>query len=599
MSILDSEETPYQFLRSIQAGINSVETFSGKREDFRAWHSLLLEQIDAVDMGYLCRSDRMPACVVTAASESLKQFYSKLEKHVKGHRHIRMKVKESLPKDLRRAVDQQPLTTTLDFLANVTMPEEAKVREQIITRVTEHLDDNNVQFVERLPSLFQILKYLKQRMSAVTALEKTNMYDNFSKLRISDNNFEGFVTEVRDARSALSDVGVKVDDTAVLTLITSHLPATAAVAASSLLAQNKSIDEVIQGLITVYRNQVADKKSKDRNEEPTVEALPVFSSPSPIAQIVRSGARGRGRKNRGGRGNHRGGARGGRFEFREGKSVCACCGGTGHKQAQCPSEPSSSHAQPVSNTAQNAKKDVCGYCNHTGHKTEKCWTKARDEKNKSAMLAQTVSATAFVLSLDLHAFKNSSSVEKGDLLADTGAEMHVCNDVKWFTNMKKLVEHILVHGVNPDHPMKVEFIGKISLVLDIKGKPVDTTISDVLLLPSCPCSLLSVGWLAKRKNVSMTITAGDGNTPGKMVATRDGVVLFEGEQPPNSTRFHVKRWQECAGRSAVADPAKYVVSARACSNINSNCVNGGGGNNQTHLSDQFPPREPHKYRQYG
>lgn len=568
MSIFESEESPFQILRMTQTAVARVTAFSGKKEDFRLWENLLDEQVSSIGMSCYLRGAFLPACVVSGSPEGLKAFYSKLEKYSLAQRHIRFKVREALPPELQVAVYQLPPTKTTDFLSHVTLPEDQAIRDQIITRVTEYTDENKEKYVEKLPALHSIMVSLEGRFTATTAIEKNYLYHNFVTMTKGRSTFDQFISRMRDGRAVVVDTGIKIDDTAVINIILANIDAEAAAIVRTLMAQDRPLEELISILSRHYRDKQAGTgtKQKEIAQETTLDALSVFqSSPAPFAQT--GGGRGRGgRRNRGG-GDNRGGARGGGFEFRDGLPVCACCKGLGHKKAQCPSRSILAQAQPAqpAQSAQSSKKDlVCDFCKKKGHSAEDCYKRKKEEKKAGKPLTAFANVDAMLMSV---MFDPHSHKKKLLFIIDSGAQQHICNDPDLFVSLYRLDPPKQVNGINPNEPLIAYFVGEISVILSVQGKPKRTTFSDVLFCPSCPVSLFSQTYESERGTDTETYHV-DGDKPGKMIGKRDGQVYFEGEQIPGSARMLLKFWERGSDTQLAVYP---VVSTCPHSNMNDEC----------------------------
>lgn len=607
MSLLESNESVIQFTKFVQQGIGSFEKFAGVKARYRSWKNNVDESIEAVGMGVLLSSACLPVYDVANTAAGVSAFTLVVEKYKMAHRHIRLRLKEALSEDLKREVDQLPLTKVTDFLSNVTMPEDADLRKTILDKVTDHADEKKERYADKFPSVFVILSYLSKRFVAVTPLEKNELYTAFHSMKMGDESIEHFVARVKEARAVLIEVGEPIGDLAVQNVIVQNLPRELQWLASRLMAQKLPLQEVIDSLTEAWKNEKCMSKTQSltqstqskraerktgAGDDQALEALPVFSSSSLSQSAQNFSGRGRGGF-RGGRGGHQqSDTRAGRNENRDVRLVCHCCGGVGHKKAQCPSNPTVclSSTQPAVHT-QSRSDIVCDYCKQSGHTAAKCWKRKKDaqqDKKKSAMLANGKPVTA--LSVTVFAHSDGKSVDLSEKMLDSGAEMSISNNIDEFVEYEALEKPLEIIGIDPTHPVLAEGIGTIALVLEVEGKPQNTTFSDVLFVRTCPCTLLSVGWLGEKQNIAMETTLGDENTPAQWFGRRNGKIVFEAEMKRGGNRYYLKRWTGAAVSANMSNTQiknsnpTHMVST--CANLNSVSVKSIGVNENKSIVTQ-------------
>ena len=598
LSILDSHETLVQFIKMIQTGFSELKTFSGKKIEYRTWYIALEDKARAVSMSGLLTEYCVPVCVVGSTVEAKQAFRTKVEKLQAANHLIRMKIKEVLPVDLRVAVDQQAPTKTEAFFSKVVLAE--PLRSRVLTAMTQYTDEKGVQYIERQPAVCTIIAYLHKRFSAITELEKHQLYTELVMTKIGKGEtFVQFITNVREKRNTALGAGVPVQDEAMKTLVLSQMPSSTEVLVHRMMQEKWEVDQIIDGLEMHFRDlttmaeiKKGSNPGKNSNQsalgagDPAVDALVVSANPTPVFDVQdggsnrgRRGGRGRGGKWRGGRGRGGSNARGGRFEFRDGKPVCACCGGVGHKQAVCPSAQDS---PAVSAPTVSGSTAQCSFCHKPGHTAERCFQKQREERKntKVSMLAQTVpasqSVTSFVVSISV--YSDTTSTTKNDFLVDSGSQRHICNNKNLFTELKEMDTPIRIGGVVPGQFVMCTHVGTIFLELEVDGQSRRTTISDVLYVVSCPCSLLSTAWLHEKGIGTETIPVKNGQ-PALMTGIRKDEKtgnfekVFQARQSPNTARMLLSIWPGWRSSEFKAVLASNVVCAQrgavsTCTNSN-------------------------------
>src|SRR5512141_674736 len=375
MSVLESDETPFQFIEAITSAFGTVKQFPNKTGEYRVWFLREDEQLASVGCQFLIVDCTLPSCTVKD-EPTYKIFTTMLDKYHKVHRWIRCKTKEALPDDVRLAVDQLAPTKVADFLKNVTVA--AECRDRVIARTTEFTDEKKEACIEKLPALATVVAYLKKRYLAATSMEKTALYNRFANQKWPKGmDFPTFMAQLRESKAAVVESGVPVDPIAVQNVLLNNLPDHAIAVIGPSLAKEppEEFDVLVKTLDLHFRNRCTmnpNPKAKQQSTEESVDALALS-----VGSTRGGGARGRGRGQRArgrgasrGRGGRGGAAAGTTYEFREGKPVCAQCGGVGHIRSVCSSEPDA-EAKAEQKDNSHTPKLVCSYCKKPGHIAEK------------------------------------------------------------------------------------------------------------------------------------------------------------------------------------------------------------------------------------
>lgn len=577
MSVLESDESAFQFLKMIMSGVGNIPPLSEKKDEFRQWLSSLQELFDSIGMGYLLISVSMPKCSVADSEASVKAFKTKHEKHCRASRWLRVKVKDGFPVHLKLAADQQPPTKTSDFLKDVTIPTE-EIRRQITEHVTEYVDEEKVNYVEKLPALYTIIVYLKKRLLAYTAIEKTNLYNNFITTKWTFGDWDMFITHVRERRAAVVEAGMKLDSMAVQNVIMSNIPDHATAVVNTMLAKDPpaTLDEIISTLETYFRNRLSNPR---KQKEPAAA-----STPSDVQALFNGapggssrGGRGAGARGRGGRGRGRagrwrggagrGGAAGAAHEYRDGLPVCSRCKGIGHKQAVCPSNPSVMSA----GKADDERKDVCSYCHKPGHNAKQCFKRKREERSAEPgkqgddePAAAVASADSSAMIVDLVCTTAANKLNHDDYLVDSGAKTNITNTPDHFVSYRKYNPKVRVNGINANHPLYADGCGDVELTVSVHGKPEKLTLHNVLLCVDCPVNLLTPAALLEEEIAYQCFPSKSGDH--QAIGTKNGKIVYEAAQKPGSGRMLLKLWHE--GGASTDLSAYPVVSAGTCANLN-------------------------------
>jgi hypothetical protein len=240
-----------------------------------------------------------------------------------------------------------------------------KRMRQRFTAVTE----DEVDYADELPHLYDMLSYVRKRMTAKTGAERAALMEKFSNLSISGNDFDDLSMRVKEAESELAECGVAVDPVLTLTVLTRNLPAHARPVVAHLSVLDADTDTIIDTLSAHFRSEAALNCG---GTQPTLQAAPGGQESAVegahALQYTSYPARGR----RGGRGG-----RGGRWG--RGRGKCHNCGRIGHYAYNCrltkshDASPQSDPAPAQHTPAQREKKQItCWYCHKIGHKEEEC-----------------------------------------------------------------------------------------------------------------------------------------------------------------------------------------------------------------------------------
>lgn len=122
----------------------------------------------------------------------------------------------------------------------------------------------------------------------------------------------------------------------------------------------------------------------------------------------------------------------------------------------------------------------------------------------------------------------TSDIRKDTWLADTGANSHIVNDIKWFQDFTPL--DMTIGTADGTTSMTIKGGGTVSLtILDSNGDECEVTLTEVAYAPEARCNLLSVSALCDKANLklkadnqAMTFETVDGHEVGHASVT-DGL----------------------------------------------------------------------------
>jgi hypothetical protein len=132
-------------------------------------------------------------------------------------------------------------------------------------------------------------------------------------------------------------------------------------------------------------------------------------------------------------------------------------------------------------------------------------------------------------------------------LADTGANMHIVNDMKWFKKNTFCPSNIKISTADGSTTLDIEGTGVVNLVLKSPdGSPVNASLSEVAYAPRGKCNLFSAGMFTRKANVTgiyndryMTWITDTGHTIGHAIFG-NGLYHLDAAKPPHDeTPGHV------------------------------------------------------------
>lgn len=314
MSLIEGDESAFKFQSLMQSAIPKIDPLSVKKGEYRDWEDLLLQKLDIVGVSFLLKSVCVPACTVCDTVEEKKKFFNWLGKVVTAHRYLRLKAVEAVPSDLRKEAMQQGLTKSSKFIEEIEFPDEA-TRAESLKAVTSHVDpETKDQYVDRLPLLGTVAKYLKGRLTARTPMERQQLWNSFMKMKWDHAvDFPQFWAKVLDHRKELLEANIKIDDMAVRQVVAVNLPQHAEDTMKRLCeVDDRTLPQISEALETYFRNYPPwpnnAKSKQSRPVEEIADALAVlgvrgYGDVQGSRDAGAAGGRGRGSwRARGGRG---------------------------------------------------------------------------------------------------------------------------------------------------------------------------------------------------------------------------------------------------------------------------------------------------------
>lgn len=133
---------------------------------------------------------------------------------------------------------------------------------------------------------------------------------------------------------------------------------------------------------------------------------------------------------------------------------------------------------------------------------------------KAYQHAASLAATNKVTFLAAH----GSPINKDTWIIDSGANIHIANNRKWFTDYYSLVSDI--NTADSDGALRIEGGGEAAILLRDANGPIDLTLSDVAHAPSSRCNLLSLSALIYKANVEIYV-----NRRGMRIIDQDGMCV--------------------------------------------------------------------------
>lgn len=137
------------------------------------------------------------------------------------------------------------------------------------------------------------------------------------------------------------------------------------------------------------------------------------------------------------------------------------------------------------------KRTTCNYCKKKGHWARECRKRIEEEDE-----AKKRPNSAFVC--DITALYSMSTEESQfDWICDSGASVHMTNQLDWFKTLKPIDTPFQVRIAN-DKVIPAIGTGTIEIQAEVNGKWLDKTINNVLYIPELKRSLFSVGVMTDR-----------------------------------------------------------------------------------------------------
>ena len=156
-------------------------------------------------------------------------------------------------------------------------------------------------------------------------------------------------------------------------------------------------------------------------------------------------------------------------------------------------------------------KKFCNFCKKQGHDTSKCWHRKKKIKEEKRDKAHTINVNenskeenlegatrltyAFVCNVVCHA-TDSSKVNPGNLLVDSGATRHIICEPERFTSFDESYDpknHYIELADGRRMNGLIHGKGTAAFTIyDSNGKSANITLSDALLIPSYSINIFSV-----------------------------------------------------------------------------------------------------------
>lgn len=114
---------------------------------------------------------------------------------------------------------------------------------------------------------------------------------------------------------------------------------------------------------------------------------------------------------------------------------------------------------------------------------------------------------------------NSGAFHKTAWIIDSGANVCLCNDKKWFKEGSFRPLNKPIGNANDSKGMRIEGMGIVNLSLYVQGeKTADLELTSVAYVPSVRGNIISVSWLAEQSKLS-----GTWNAHGISICTKEGL----------------------------------------------------------------------------
>lgn len=130
------------------------------------------------------------------------------------------------------------------------------------------------------------------------------------------------------------------------------------------------------------------------------------------------------------------------------------------------------------------KRTTCNYCKKKGHWSRECRKRLSDA-------AKNNTNSAFVCDISA-LYSTSSDDSQREWICDSGASVHMTNQLNWFKVLKPLDKQFNVKVAN-DKIIQATGIGTIEILAEVKGKWIEKEMQNVLYIPDLKRSLFSVG----------------------------------------------------------------------------------------------------------
>lgn len=394
------------------------------------------------------------------------------------------------------------------------------------------------------PHPYHCWKILLDTYERNTAVHKRLLRLKLTQVRMT-TDFRNYVAEIDHIVSQLAAMNVRVESEEKLGILLSGLPSSAAPACTVIDTDLKYSKDYV--MACDYLRSYFDRQEASSSSSKRIEAVGTS-----VFQVV-AGVNKRWSDKQ-------------RQSLRRGKIICRYCKRSGHIEKNCwkktgDSKPGDSGSHNGSSDRWQDSKSMrsvighagghnsvatrmfkCFRCHQVGHKASDCWQKDRKDGN---MKQSSSSAVGHVDALSCHVvagkcgFVNISSDDRLNnangssrvpysFIIDSGAEMHVCNDITLFTELSRLSEPLLLRGFQ-DHvePMEITHVGTVLIIVAVGGEKRGVMLQHCAYVPGARVNLVSASRVLQRGYNHRTIRV-PGSQDWKWVVTdeRDGRVIL-------------------------------------------------------------------------
>lgn len=352
---------------------------------------------------------------------------------------------------------------------------------------------------------------LKNKYEPNTDAHIKQLYMDLYQLKMEGTDFTKYLSDKQARWSQLATLNQPITDEQKYVQLKAGLPEYAEQAQSYLDANDLTLDKGIAYLERWF-SRYALQHGDDDGEPETGAKSALQTSAHMVSKKKKK-------------------SNGGPNGDRNDKGKCFYCHKKGHKESECRTkmadEAKGKSGGEESKSAGGAGAKTCTFCGRDGHTEAECFTKKRAQKEAQA---KTRNAHQVIEDEDhelVALMATTTGAGSTEFIVDSGAETHVCNDQRFFIDLKELDRPLVLRSYNAAAAgEKLTHGGTIEVNVIVNGKKVTARVSNVVYAAHARACLLSTVMLMRRgKGYHDRSTGSAGGTPGRWT-------LFDGSNKP-------------------------------------------------------------------